>query len=64
MNSLLSPKAPNYGPDYWKKLLIGGIPFPGADKAFLKTRQLFCWFLEMLLYKAFHLFGKFAAQLV
>lgn len=45
MNSLLSPKAPNYGPRYWKKLLIGALPFPGADKAFLKTRQLFCYCL-------------------
>ena len=45
MNSLLSPKAPNYGPEYWKKLLTGGLPFPGADKAFLKTRQLFCYCL-------------------
>ena len=45
MNSLLNPKAPNYGPAYWKKLLIGGIPFPGADRAFLNTRQLFCYCL-------------------
>ncbi|MGX8703487.1 MAG: hypothetical protein ACSW8H_03435, partial [bacterium] len=34
-----------YGPDYWKKLLIGGLPFPGADKAFLRTRQFFCYCL-------------------
>ena len=44
-NSILSNKAPNYGPDYWKKLLIGGLPLPGADKVFLNTRQLFCYCL-------------------
>ena len=45
MNSLLNPKAPNYGPEYWKKLLIGGLPFHGADRVFLKTRRLFCYCL-------------------
>ena len=44
-NSLTSPKAPNFGPEYWKKLLIGGLPFPVLDKIFLNLRRFFCYCL-------------------